>query len=208
MLGQNGYFREGRDAQAGCLGGFANWVGLPDRGEGPEVVSFVEATEEQLVHWLDFLGTQGVTAMRFMLRAHTPKGMEPMDVIGRVNMPLFAKVLRYMDLARKRDIKFLLVIHEDYTKPAYYNQQAFETFCLPQFKGEDLDALPPYQRRFVRDRKLIGTSARSTPTLTSSPARISMPGSSLRSSRTTRSSSVGSSRTDMDCPASWAKRSR
>jgi len=159
VLGENGYFREGQDGRGWLpLGGFyANWVGLPDRGEeGRRLISFVEATEEQLVHWLDFLGSQGVTGLRFMLRAHTPRGMEPMDVIGRVNMPLFAKVLRYMDLARKHDIKFLLVIHEDYTKPAYYNQQAFETFCLPQFQGEDLDALPPFQRRFIRDRKLIG----------------------------------------------------
>jgi hypothetical protein len=61
-----------------------------------------------------------------------------------------------MDLARRHDIRFMLTIHEDYTKPAYYNQRALETFCLPQFAGENLDALPPYQRRFIRDRKLIG----------------------------------------------------
>ncbi len=158
VLGDNGYFRKGPDGPAWLpLGGFyANWVGLPDRGEeGRRLISFVDATEEQLVHWLDFLAGEGVTAMRFMLRAHTPRGMEPMDVIGRVNMPLFAKVLRYMDLARKHDIRFMLTIHEDYTKPAYFNKQALETFCIPRYAGEDLDALPPHQRRFVRDGRLL-----------------------------------------------------
>jgi hypothetical protein len=159
VLGPSGYFRRGADGPSWLpLGGFyANWVGLPENGEeGRRLISFVEATEEQTAHWLDFLASQGVTAMRFMLRAHTPRGMEPMDVIGRVNKPLFAKVLRYMDLARKHDIRFLLVIHEDYTKPAYYDQQALGTFCLPQYAGADLDKLPVHQRRFVRDRKLIG----------------------------------------------------
>lgn len=158
VLGPNGYFRKGAQGAGWLpLGGFySNWVGLPvDGEEGRRLLSFVDATEEQIDHWLAFCASQGVTAMRFMLRAHTPRGMEPMDVIGRVNMPLFAKVLRYMDLARKYDIRFMLTIHEDYTKPAYYNRQALETFCLPQYAGEDLDALPPYQRRFVRDRELI-----------------------------------------------------
>ncbi|MBI3922730.1 MAG: LamG domain-containing protein [Armatimonadetes bacterium] len=159
VLGSNGYFRKGKDGPVWLpLGGFyANWVGVPEGGEeGRRLISFVDATEEQLDHWLQFLHRQGVTAMRFMLRAHTPKGMEPMDVVGRVNMQLFAKVLRYLDLARKYDLRFMLTIHEDYTKPAYYDQHALETFCLPQYQGEDLDKLPPHQRRFVRDRKLLG----------------------------------------------------
>ena len=160
VVGPNGYFRKGKDGPAWLpLGGFyANWVGLPANGEeGRQLISFVDATEEQMNHWLDYCASQGVTAMRFMLRAHTPRGMEPMDVIGRVNMPLFAKVLRYMDLARKHDIRFMLTIHEDYTKPAYYDRRAFETFCLPQYAGEDLDQLPPYQRRFIRDGRLLDT---------------------------------------------------
>lgn len=162
VLGPNGYFRKGPHGPVWLpLGGFyANWIGLPERGEeGRRVISFVDATEEQIIHWLDFLASQGVTAMRFMLRAHRPKGSEPMDIIGRVNMPLFVKVLRYMDLARRYDIKFLLVIHEDYTKPSYYNEAYLETFCLPHYEREDLDKLPPYQRRFIRDRKLITSIA-------------------------------------------------
>jgi len=49
------------------LGGFyANWVGLPDHGEeGAAARLFVDASEEQFSHWLDFLAAQGVTAMRF-----------------------------------------------------------------------------------------------------------------------------------------------
>ena len=58
-----------------------------------------------------------------------------MDIIGRVNMPLFAKVLRYMDLARKHDIRFMLTIHEDYTKPAYYDQQALRDLLPAAVRG-------------------------------------------------------------------------
>jgi hypothetical protein len=160
VLGPKGYFQKGVGGPGWLpLGGFyANWVGLPENGEeGRRLISFVDATEEQLSHWLDFLASQGVTAMRFMLRAHTPRGMEPMDVIGQVNMPLFAKVLRYLDLARKHDIRFMLTIHEDYTKPAYYNLQALQTFCLPYFAGRDLSLLPAYQQRFLRERRLLDT---------------------------------------------------
>lgn len=158
VLGEDGRFHKGVGGPAWFpLGGFyANWVGVDQDGEeGRRLLSFVDATEEQIEHWLEFLASQGVTSLRFMLRAHTPRGMEPMDVVGRVNMPLFAKVLRYMDLARKHDIRFMLTIHEDYTKPAYYSRQALETFCIPAFAGEDLDALPPHQRRFIRDRNTI-----------------------------------------------------
>ncbi|OGV80324.1 MAG: hypothetical protein A3K19_04310 [Lentisphaerae bacterium RIFOXYB12_FULL_65_16] len=158
VLDPNGYFRKGANGPAWLpLGGFyANWVGIPQDGEeGRRLISFVDATEEQLVHWLEYLASQGVNGMRFMLRAHTPRGMEPLDVAGRVNMPLFAKILRYLDLARKHDIRFMLTVHEDYTKPAYFSQQAFDTFCAPYYAGENLDALPPYQRRFVRDRQFL-----------------------------------------------------
>jgi len=153
----NGYFATADGKPFIPLGGFyANWVGLPEGGEeGRRLVSFTDATEEQIVHWLSFLHEQGVTALRFMLRTHRPNGMEPMDVGGRVNRDLFAAVLRYLDLARPFGIRFLLVIHEDYAKPMYYNLDPLLNFCLPQFAGEDLDALPPFQRRFLRDRKLL-----------------------------------------------------
>ncbi|MGQ9731234.1 MAG: hypothetical protein ACUVX8_08145, partial [Candidatus Zipacnadales bacterium] len=81
-----------------------------------------------------------------------------MDVGGRVNLPLFAKTLRLMDLARAFDMRFLLVIHDDYNKPVYCNEGNLERFALPRFEGEDLDALPPHQRRFIRDRKLLRTA--------------------------------------------------
>ena len=93
-----------------------------------------------------------------MLRTHRPNGMEPMDVGGRVNADLFASLMHYLDLARPFGLRFLLVVHEDYSKPCYFNRSALETFCLPHFAGENLDALPAFQRRFLRDRDLLGTA--------------------------------------------------
>ena len=156
---KNGYFATTDGKPYLALGGFyINWVGLPDPKTGEEgriIRSFTDATEEQTLHWLDYLHRQGVTTLRFMLRTHGPKGMEPMDIGGRVNAPLLARALRLMDLARRYDIRFLLVIHDDYDKPVYCNESNLTTFSLPLFEGQDLDKLPPYQRRFIRDRKLL-----------------------------------------------------
>ena len=160
-LGMNNLYQTADGKPWLALGGFyANWVGAPANGEeGRRLMSFTDATEEQMVHWLDFLHRQGVTTMRFMLRTHRPNGMEPMDIGGRVNMDLFARALRYMDLARPFGIRFLLTIHEDYDKPVYCNEDALQKWAQPQFAGEDLDKLPPFQRRFIRDRRLLDTAA-------------------------------------------------
>ena len=152
----NGYFTAAGKPWLPLGGFYANWVGAatPD-GEWRQLVSFTDATEEQTIAWLRFLKESGVTAQRFMLRTHRKDGMEPMDIGGRVNPGLFAAFLRYLDLARPFGIRFLLVLHEDYTKPIYYNTQPLERWALPLWAGQNLDALPPFQRRFVRDRALI-----------------------------------------------------
>jgi hypothetical protein len=156
----NGYFAaDGKPWMP--LGGFyANWVGVPtEDGEWDKRLSFTDASDEQVVAWLKFLKANGVTAQRFMLRTHRKNGMEPMDIGGRVNPGLFVAFLHYLDLARPFGFKFLLVLHEDYVKPCYFNRSALERWCLPWFAGEDLGALPAFQRRFIRDGDLIGDIA-------------------------------------------------
>ena len=153
----NGYFAWSDGRPFIPLGGFyANWVQeeTPD-GEWSKLSSFTDTTDQQKLRWMEFLHQSGVTAMRMMLRTHRPNGMEPMDVCGRVNQPLLAESLRTMDLARRFGLQFQLVVHEDYSKPVYFNAKAFEQYTLPAFAGEDLDRLAPEQRRFVRDRRLI-----------------------------------------------------
>ncbi len=153
----NGYFAADGKAWMPLGGFYANWVGLPtEDGEWDKRLSFTDATDDQVVAWLKFLKASGVTAERFMLRTHRKNGMEPMDIGGRVNPALFAAFLHYLDLARPFGFKFLLVLHEDYTKPCYHNRSALERWCLPWFTGENLDALPVFQRRFIRDGDLIG----------------------------------------------------
>ena len=155
----NGYFAYADGRPFVPLGGFyANWV-QSDTGDGEwrTIQSFTYTTDEQKRRWLKFLADNGVTALRFMLRTHhRDKGLtEAMDIGGRVSQGLLADAVRYMGLAREFDIQFLLVLHDDYTKPVYYNEKHFRHFTLPAFEGEDLDALPPPQRRFVRDHKLL-----------------------------------------------------
>ncbi|NOY80046.1 MAG: LamG domain-containing protein [Kiritimatiellaeota bacterium] len=155
----NGYFGHADGRSFVPLGGFyANWVQTPTPdGEWGRLLSFTDTTDVQKRAWLRFLADNGCTAMRFMLRTHRSDaaGIEPMDVGGRVNRELFAEALNYLDLARKDKLHFLLVLHEDYTKPVYWNKQKFERYALPHFVGEDLDGLPPAQRRFIRDRRLL-----------------------------------------------------
>ncbi|MCX6911272.1 MAG: hypothetical protein NTY01_24965 [Verrucomicrobia bacterium] len=156
----NGYFAADGKPWLPLGGFYANWVGLPtEDGEWDKRLSFTDASDEQIVAWLKFLKANGVTAQRFMLRTHRKNGMEPMDIGGRVNPGLFAAFLHYLDLARPFGFKFLLVLHEDYTKPCYFNRSALEQWCLPWFAGEDLGALPAFQRRFIRDGDLIGDIA-------------------------------------------------
>ncbi|HJN18653.1 MAG TPA: LamG-like jellyroll fold domain-containing protein, partial [Armatimonadota bacterium] len=143
-LGGSGYFATADGEPYVPLGGcYINWVGLPDAETGEEgriLRSFTDCTEDEILHWLDFLRRQGVNTLRFMLRTHVDGDLEGMDVGGRVNRPLFAKSLRLMDLARRFDIRFLLVIHDDYDKPVYCNRDKLRKFGLPRFAGEDLDA--------------------------------------------------------------------
>jgi len=153
----NGYFafRDGRVFVP--LGGFyANWVHTPSPdGEWQRLLSFTDADDAQKQRWFRFLADNGVTALRFFLRTHRKNGMEPMDIGGRVNRDLFAAALHLMDLGRKERLMFLPVLHEDYTKPVYWNRKHLERFALPRFAGENLDALPPCRRRFIRDRRLL-----------------------------------------------------
>lgn len=153
----NGYFAAADGRPFVPLGGFyANWVQLetPD-GEWRVLKSFTDTSDDDKRRWMKFLHESGTTAMRFMLRSHRPNGMEPMDVVGRVNPALLAEAMRYLDLAREFDLKFQLVLHEDYTKPVYVDPDALERFALPAFAGEDLSRLPPEQARFLRDRRLV-----------------------------------------------------
>lgn len=153
----NGYFADSAGRPFLPLGGFyANWVQseTPD-GEWRTLRSFTDTTDEDKRAWMRFLADSGVTAMRFMLRTHRPNGMEPLDIGGRVNPELFAEAVRYLDLAREFNLRFQLVVHEDYTKPVYVNRQPIEQFALRQYSAAQLAALPPYQRRFLVDRAIL-----------------------------------------------------
>ena len=155
-LGPSGYFATAAGRPFIPLGGFyANMVHVetPD-GEWSVQKSFPDATDDEMCRWMRFLHHNGVTAMRLMLRAHRDHGMEPMDLGGWVNQSLLAQTLHYMDLARRFDLKFQLVLHEDYDKPVYHNEEALRRFSLPDLDG-NFSGLAPEQLRFLRDLRLI-----------------------------------------------------
>jgi hypothetical protein len=153
----NGYFADAAGRPFVPLGGFyANWVQSPTPdGEWGRLQSFTDTTDAQKRDWMRFLAESGVTAMRFMLRTHRADGMEPMDIVGRVNPTLFAEAVRYLDLSREFKLRFQLVVHEDYTKPVYVNRGAVERYALPHYAATELAALPAHQRRFLVDRTAL-----------------------------------------------------
>ncbi|MGO8746772.1 MAG: LamG-like jellyroll fold domain-containing protein [Thermoguttaceae bacterium] len=157
----NGYFATADGRPFVPLGGFyANWVQLETAdGEWATLKSFTDTSDKEKRRWMKFLHDSGATVMRFMLRTHRAGGMEPMDLGGRVNQSLLAEAMRYLDLAREFDLKFQLVLHEDYGKPVYVDREALEHFTLPAFAGEDRTRLPPEQARFIRDRRLAAPVA-------------------------------------------------
>lgn len=165
-LGGNGYFATGPGQPFVPLGGFYGvWVPAiaePGQEKGRAIHAFNEATEEEILDWFGFLQAQGVTAIRMMLRTHGPDGTEAMDIGGRVNRRLFATTLRYFDLARRFGLRFMLTLHDDYDKPVYCNARHLKRFALPAFAGEDLNALPAHQRRFIRDQELVAPAERYT----------------------------------------------
>ncbi|HQK92108.1 MAG TPA: hypothetical protein PLD23_01310 [Armatimonadota bacterium] len=165
-LGDNGYFTTGPGQPFVPLGGFYGvWVpgiAAPGQEKGRAIHAFHEATEEEILDWFGFLQAQGITAIRMMLRTHGPDGTEAMDIGGRVNRRLFATTLRYFDLARRFGLRFMLTLHDDYDKPVYCNARHLKRFALPAFAGEDLNALPAFQRRFIRDQELVAPAERYT----------------------------------------------
>jgi len=112
--------------------------------EGLEDVSDAEARD-----WFAYLHANGVTALRGMLRDHTRRGTEPMDIVGRVNMPLLRRWEHLMVLARPYGIRFLVTLHESWyaTYAAYFNAQVLQSCVLRRYTEAELRDLPPYRRR-------------------------------------------------------------
>lgn len=162
-LGASGYFRERSGAPFIPLGGlYANWVHkVKDGCEGEGVSqSFTDATDEQLRAWFSYLHDCGVTALRAMLRDHTARGTEPMDIIGRVNPSLLRRWEHMMLLARPFGIRFLVTLHESWyaTYAAYHNPATLEACVLPYYSAAELAALPAYRRRFLVEKRMLATT--------------------------------------------------
>ena len=159
-IGPNGYFRHPDGTPFVPLGGlYANWVHKVDNGTAGDLVSlsFTDATDEQLRAWFSYLRDNGVTALRAMLRDHTAKGAEPMDIVGRVNPSLLRRWEHMMQLARPFGIRFLVTLHESWyaTYAAYHNADTLTACVLPYYTPAELAALPTYRRRFLVEKRML-----------------------------------------------------
>lgn len=159
-LGQNGFFVDTKGRVFMPFGGlYANRVHTVSGDVAGWTISdaFTDASDEQLKQWFAYLKTNGVTALRGMLRNHTRKGTDPMDIMGTVNIPLLKQWEHMMSLARPYGIRFLLTLHESWyaTYAAYFNRQAMENCVLVQYTPKELSALPEYRKRFLVEKRML-----------------------------------------------------
>ena len=159
-VGPNGYFRHPDGTSFIPLGGlYANWVHKVENGNAGDLVSysFTDATDDQLRAWFSYLHANGITALRAMLRDHTAKGAEPMDIVGAVNPSLLRRWEHMMALARPFGIRFLVTLHESWyaTYAAYHNADTLAACVLPYYTPEELSTLPAYRRRFLVERRML-----------------------------------------------------
>jgi hypothetical protein len=159
-LGPNGFLRNADGTPFVSLGGlYANWVHKVDNGAAGDLLSysFSDATDDQLRAWFSYLHDNGINALRAMLRDHTAKGCEPMDIVGAVNPSLLRRWEHMMALARPYGIRFLVTLHESWyaTYAAYHNADALKACVLPYYTEAQLAALPPYRRRFLVEQRML-----------------------------------------------------
>lgn len=142
------------------LGGlYANWVHRVEDGKCGDVAawSIADVSDEQLREWFAYLRDNGVNALRAMLRDHTARGTEPMDIIGRANLNLLRRWEHFMEVARPYGIRFLVTLHESWyaTYGAYFDREVLEKCVLPYYTAEELAALPPYRARFLVEKRML-----------------------------------------------------
>lgn len=142
------------------LGGlYANWVHRVEGGKCGDIAawSFSDVSDDQLREWFAYLRDNGVNALRAMLRDHTARGTEPMDIIGRANLNLLRRWEHFMQLARPYGIRFLVTLHESWyaTYGAYFDREVLEKCVLPYYTAEELATLPPYRARFLVEKRML-----------------------------------------------------
>jgi hypothetical protein len=163
-MGSNGYFIDGAGRPFVPLGGvYANFVhAVTDGHVGPQIsTSFSEVSDAQLRDWFAYLADNGFTALRGMLRDHTKKGCEPLDIIGQANLNLLERWQHMLALAQPYGIRFQLTLHESWyaTYAAYQNAECLEKTVLPYYAGQDLATLPAYRQRFLVERRMVRQTA-------------------------------------------------
>ncbi len=163
-VGPNGYLVDAAGELFLPLGGFyANWPTAPPDARGgtarsvdlfpcgpepyPHGFPWPDEVERKVAQYLQLCHRHGVTALRLMLRN--------MDLVGRVDPVQLEAVLHLFDLARPLDIRFNVVLFEDYDKPPYGNAEILEKIVLPRYTPAALADLPPHRRRFLVEKRLL-----------------------------------------------------
>jgi hypothetical protein len=159
-LAPSGYFVQADGRPFVPLGGvYANFVhAVKDGHVGPQIsASFSDATDAQLRDWFAYLADNGFTALRGMLRDHTKKGCEPLDLIGQTNLNLLERWKHMIALAQPHGIRFLLTLHESWyaTYASYQNAECLTQTVLPYYGSQDLAGLPAYRQRFLVEKRMV-----------------------------------------------------
>ncbi len=159
MQWKNGYFYLADGSRYLPLGQFAcyfraEYVGeelAADSQHGNDLIEFQHCTKSVWQKLFRFLAEEdGCTAIRMFPRGDSGgSAWEGLDIGGRVNQPLFAKIKAYMKEARAYGIKLQLCL---FTEPecSFYCQRDTRTYWGRRlWSPEDIRNAAPSQRRFL-----------------------------------------------------------
>lgn len=157
-----GKFVDDRGATFIPVGGvYPNWVDVtlmgvaPDEREetqeylGRRMVVWPNVTEEHLHQWIAHLKAEGCNFVRMFCRG-SMNPQDPLDIGGRVNPVLWAKMKRFWDLLYEAGIHVHFVACQEPRCSIYMDSgRVLNNLALPHYTADQLAALPPHRKRFL-----------------------------------------------------------
>lgn len=118
-------------------------------GGGGRIIEFQDATDAQLRQWLRWLRGESMNYLRMFCRGEMGQNQDPLDVCGKVNMPLWEKTRHFMDLCYQEGIAIHFVIVPEPRCSVYMSHGVTRERALKCYTAQEISKLPEHRRRFL-----------------------------------------------------------
>lgn len=122
-------------------------------GGGGRIVEFQDATDDQLRQWLRWCRAESMNFLRMFCRGEMGKAQDPLDIGGKVNMPLWEKTRRFFDLCHEEGISIHFVIVPEPRCTVYMSEQVTRQRALKHYTADEIAKLPKHRKRFLDPEK-------------------------------------------------------